>query len=133
MDRVSNQRVAGFRVGGFGDLARVVAAAETAREIGNQQPLSAFRAGEFAPGRLPRAGLESYLRRGPGTFWHQCGTARSGKDASTSAVDGRLRVHGLDSVRVVDASVFPRVTSGNTMAPCVLVGELAARFINGTA
>ncbi|MEI9983942.1 MAG: GMC family oxidoreductase [Aliidongia sp.] len=112
-----------------GDLARVAAAAEMAREIGNQPALGAFRTAEFAPGKLTGAELENYLRCGLGTFWHQCGTARSGKDASTSVVDGRLRVHGLDRLRVADASVFPRATSGNTMAPSVVVGELAARFI----
>lgn len=78
---------------------------------------------------MSRPALETYLRRGLGTFWHQCGTARSGKDAATSVVDGRLRVHGLDGLRVADASVLPMVTSGNTMAPCVAVGELATRFV----
>jgi choline dehydrogenase len=52
-----------------------------------------------------------------------------GKDITTSVVDGCLRVHGFDGLRVADASVLPRVTSGNTMAPCVVVGELAAKFI----
>jgi choline dehydrogenase len=112
-----------------GDMASVIAAAQMAREIGNQQALAAFRSDELAPGEMPLPELEAYLRRGLGTFWHQCGTARMGKDASTSVVDGRLRVHGLEGLRVADASVMPRVTSGNTMAPCVVVGELAAKFI----
>jgi choline dehydrogenase len=46
-----------------------------------------------------------------------------------SAVDAQLRVHGLDHLRVADASVMPRVTSGNTMAPCVIIGERAAEWI----
>jgi choline dehydrogenase len=112
-----------------GDMASVVAAAEKAREIGNQRALSAFRHSELAPGNLPRAGLETYLRRGLGTFWHQCGTARMGQDPTTSVVDGRLRVYGIERLRVADASVMPRVTSGNTMAPSVVIGELAAKFI----
>jgi choline dehydrogenase len=115
------------------DMASVVAAAERAREIGNQRALAGFRSEELAPGRLPRPELEAFLRRGLGTFWHQCGTARMGKDAMTSVVDGRLRVHGLEGLRVADASVIPRVTSGNTMAPCVVVGELAAGFIKNAA
>ena len=114
-----------------GDMASVVAAAERAREIGNQQALSAFRSDELAPGKLPLPELQMYLRRGLGTFWHQCGTARMGRDNVTSVVDGRLRVHGLEGLRVADASVLPRVTSGNTMAPCVMVGELAAKFVKG--
>jgi choline dehydrogenase len=112
-----------------GDLARVVAAAERARDIGNQQALAAFRSAEIAPGSLPPSELETFLRRGLGTFWHQSGTARMGGDPANSVVDGRLRVHGVEGLRVADASVLPRVTSGNTMAPCVVVGELAAKFI----
>jgi choline dehydrogenase len=46
-----------------------------------------------------------------------------------SVVDGRLRVQGIRSLRVADASVMPRVTSGNTMAPCVVIGEQVARFL----
>jgi len=112
-----------------GDLARVISASERARDIGNQQALAAFRSTEIAPGRLPPSELEAFLRRGLGTFWHQSGTARMGDDPANSVVDGRLRVHGVEGLRVADASVLPRVTSGNTMAPCVVVGELAAKFI----
>jgi choline dehydrogenase len=112
-----------------GDLARVIAAAERAREIGNQHPLAAFRSKGVVPGRLSPSDLEAYLRRGLGTFWHQCGTARMGSDPKSSVVDGRLRVHGIEGLRIADASVIPRVTSGNTMAPCIVVGELAAKFI----
>jgi choline dehydrogenase len=111
------------------DLARVIAAAERARDIGNQPVLAAFRSAEIAPGSLPPSELEAFLRRGLGTFWHQSGTARMGGDPAKSVVDGRLRVHGIEGLRVADASVLPRVTSGNTMAPCVVVGELAAKFI----
>jgi choline dehydrogenase len=46
-----------------------------------------------------------------------------------SVVDGKLRVHGVEGLRVADASVLPRVTSGNTMAPCVVIGERAAEFL----
>ena len=52
-----------------------------------------------------------------------------GEDETTSVVDGRLRVHGLEALRVADASVLPKATSGNIMASCVVVGELAAKFI----
>jgi len=79
--------------------------------------------------QLPLPEFEAFLRRGLGTFWHQCGTARMGEDETTSVVDGRLRVHGLEALRVADASVLPKATSGNIMASCVVVGELAAKFI----
>jgi choline dehydrogenase len=51
-----------------------------------------------------------------------------GHDA-LSVVDGKLKVHGLDGLRVADASVMPRVTTGNTMAPCVVIGERAAAIL----
>ncbi len=51
-----------------------------------------------------------------------------GRDA-LSVVDGKLKVHGLDGLRVADASVMPRVTTGNTMAPCVVIGERAAAIL----
>jgi choline dehydrogenase len=51
-----------------------------------------------------------------------------GRDA-TSVVDGELRVYGLNNLRIADASVMPRVTTGNTMAPCVVIGERAAEML----
>jgi len=52
-----------------------------------------------------------------------------GVDPTTSVVSGRLKVHGLEGLTVADASVFPRVTAGNTMAPSIGVGEMAAKFL----
>jgi choline dehydrogenase-like flavoprotein len=48
-----------------------------------------------------------------------------------SVVDGKLKVYGIDSLRIADASILPRVTTGNTMAPCVVIGEMAAAFLRG--
>ena len=75
------------------------------------------------------AELTRFLRRGAVTFWHQSGTARMGRDAA-SVVDGDLRVHGVDGLRVADASVLPRVPTGNTMAPSVIIGERAADILD---
>lgn len=72
--------------------------------------------------------LEQFFRDGVGTFWHQSSTARMGRDPM-SVVDGRLNVHGVARLRVADASILPRVTTGNTMAPCVVIGEMAAKFM----
>lgn len=72
--------------------------------------------------------LEQFFRDGVGTFWHQSSTARIGRDPM-SVVDGRLNVHGVARLRVADASILPRVTTGNTMAPCVVIGEMAAKFM----
>ena len=54
-----------------------------------------------------------------------------GRDAM-SVVDGQLRVYGADGLRIADASILPRVTTGNTMAPCVVIGEQAAAFLSGS-
>ena len=107
------------------DLMTIV---DMARELGNSAALRPFTGREVAPGSLSDAQLEQFLRNGLGTHWHQSGTARMGRDAM-SVVDGRLRVHGVKGLRVADASILPRVTTGNTMAPCVVVGERAADAI----
>jgi choline dehydrogenase-like flavoprotein len=79
---------------------------------------------EVAPGNLNEADLERFIRNGLVTFWHQCGTAKMGRD-SVSVADGRLKVYGIGNFRIADGSIMPRVTTGNTMAPCVVIGELA--------
>jgi choline dehydrogenase len=99
-----------------------------AREIGNSAPLRPFAGREITPGSLNVADLERFLRDGLGTFWHQCGTARMGRDPM-SVVDGELKVYGVDGLRIADASIMPRVTTGNTMAPCVVIGEQAAALL----
>lgn len=63
------------------------------------------------------------------TVFHQCGTCRMGADPAASVVDPRLRVHGIEGLRVADASVFPDITSGNTNAPAMMVGEMASDMI----
>jgi len=91
--------------------------------------LRPFRGREIAPGALGTSDLERFFRDELGTFWHQCGTAKMGRDAM-SVVDANLRVHGVERLRIADASILPRVTAGNTMAPCVIVGERAAEYVH---
>lgn len=79
---------------------------------------------ESLPGRLSPAALEQYVRNAAVTYWHQSCTAKMGRDPM-SVVDSRLQVYGLKGLRIADASVMPHVTSGNTMAPCVVIGERA--------
>lgn len=107
------------------DLKDLFAVVGMAREIGNSSALRAFTGREVAPGPMSDAQLEQFLRNGLGTHYHQSGTAKMGRDAM-SVVDGQLRVYGVDGLRVADASILPRVTTGNTMAPCVVIGERAA-------
>ena len=72
--------------------------------------------------------MEQFARNAAVTYWHQCGTAKMGRD-ELSVVDGRLKVFGIENLRVADASIMPEITSGNTMAPCVVIGEKAAEMI----
>jgi choline dehydrogenase len=114
------------------DLRDLVAGLDVARAIGNSAALRPFTVRELTPAARKGDELERFFRNGLGTFWHQCGTAKMGRDAN-SVVDGRLKVHGLDGLRVADASILPRVTTGNTMAPCVVIGEQVAAFLQVTS
>ena len=62
------------------------------------------------------------------TYHHQVGTCKMGVDAA-AVVDPKLKVHGIDGLRVADASVMPTVTTGNTNAPSIMIGERAAEFV----
>jgi choline dehydrogenase-like flavoprotein len=98
------------------------------REIGNLDVLRPFLKREVLPGKLKRTTLEDYVRNGAMSFWHQTSSAKMGRDAM-SVVDGNLKVYGVDNLRIADASIMPSVTTGNTMAPCVIIGERAAEII----
>jgi choline dehydrogenase-like flavoprotein len=108
------------------DLAQSVKCIQRMREMGNSAALRPYAKREVMPGNLEEANLVDYLRDGAMTFWHQAGTARMGCDPM-AVVDGALNVYGVDGLRVADASVMPRLPSGNTMAPCVVIGERAAQ------
>lgn len=110
------------------DVKTAIACIETLREIGNSAELRSFVKREVMPGDLTGDELETYLRNAVTTYWHESGTAKMGSDAM-SVVDGHLKVYGIENLRVADASIMPRITSGNTMAPCVVIGERAAHFI----
>jgi choline dehydrogenase len=110
------------------DLKDLIAGLSLAREIGNSSVLRPFTGREVAPGSTSATELEQFFRDGLGTHWHQSGTAKMGHDAM-SVVDGQLKVYGLDGLRIADASIMPRVSTGNTMAPCVVIGERAAAIL----
>ncbi len=73
--------------------------------------------------------IMDYCSKNAWTVFHQCGTCRMGDDAGRSVVDSKLKVHGVEALRVADASVFPTVTTGNTNGPAMMVGERAADMI----
>ncbi|WP_206997012.1 GMC family oxidoreductase [Trinickia mobilis] len=86
---------------------------------------------EISPG--PRCKTEAdmlkYFRENSGSIYHLCGSCTMGDDAATSVVDARLKVHGIEGLRIVDASVFPNVTSGNINAATMMVAEKGAEMI----
>jgi choline dehydrogenase len=110
------------------DMKAAVACVELCREIGNSRPLSPFVKREVMPGNLKGAALENFIRDAASSYWHQSCTAKMGHDAM-SVVDGSLKVYGIDNLRIADGSIMPRVTTGNTMAPCVIIGERAAEIL----
>lgn len=110
------------------DVKMLRASLALGREIGNSPAFQSYNKREVMPGLLEEPALLNYLRNGAATFWHQSGTAKMGKDAM-SVVDGKLAVYGVKRLRIADSSVMPRIMTGNTMAPCVVIGELAAASI----
>jgi len=80
------------------------------------------------PGNLKGPDLENFVRDALMSYAHQTCTAKMGCD-SMSVVDGSLKVYGVDNLRIADGSILPRVTTGNTMAPCVIIGERAGEVL----
>jgi choline dehydrogenase len=110
------------------DLKAAVACVELCREIGNSAALRPFTRREVMPGNLRGAELEDFIRDAAVTYWHQTCTAKMGRD-SMSVVDAQLKVYGIENLRIADGSIMPRVTTGNTMAPCIIIGERAAEAL----
>jgi choline dehydrogenase len=115
------------------DLEAMAAAVELCREIGRQPALAEWTAEELYPGESIRTRdeLREYVRRTAITYHHQVGTCKMGID-ELAVVDPELRVYGVEGLRVADASVMPLVTSGNTHAPAVMIGERAAELVART-
>jgi choline dehydrogenase len=111
------------------DLKTAIACIEVCRDIANAAPLRPFVRREVMPGNLKGTELERFVREAATTHWHPCGTAKMGPIDRLSVVDGALKVYGFENLRIADASIMPRVTVGNTMAPCVIIGERAAEMI----
>ncbi len=112
----------------------LVQALEICREIGAAKALDEWNGGELYPGPdvVSKKVLECYVRKSVITYHHQVGTCKMGVDAM-SIVDPTLRVYGVERLRVVDASIMPSVTSGNTNAPAIMIGEKAADMIKATS
>jgi choline dehydrogenase len=107
-----------------------VDAVRLTRRIVAGPALARFEPEEYTPG--PQATTDedilAYARRTVITVFHQSGTCKMGRDPM-AVVDARLRVHGIEGLRIVDASIMPSVPSGNTNAPAMMIGEKAAQMI----
>jgi choline dehydrogenase len=108
------------------DVASLVEGFHLIRRLASAKALAGYTRAELLPGS--QANLVEHIRGSAATLWHPAGTCRIGYDA-LAVVDSRLRVHGIERLRVADASVMPTVTSGNTYAPSAMIGEKAADLI----
>lgn len=114
------------------DLNAMVEGIKVARAIGRSPSLSKYRGRELFPGDEARtdADFRNYARRIAETLYHPVGTCKMGNDKN-AVVDAELRVHGVEGLRVVDASIMPVIPGGNTHAPTIMVAEKAADLIQG--
>ncbi|MFT7311496.1 MAG: choline dehydrogenase, partial [Paracoccaceae bacterium] len=106
------------------------------REIFAQEAFDPFRGKELQPGADVQTDeeLDDFIRENAESAYHPCGTCRMGRrDDPDAVVDPELRVIGVEGLRVVDTSVFPRVTNGNLNGPAIMVGEKASDHILGRA
>lgn len=112
------------------DVETTLAAIRVVRAVAAQAPLQRYGLEEIRPG--PEAATEDalmeFVRASSQTSYHPVGTCRMGSD-DASVVDERLRVRGVEGLRVADASVFPTMCSANTNAPAMVVGRKAAQMI----
>ena len=116
------------------DRAPLLRGLRLARRLCDTPAFAAYHAIEVRPGRDAQSDLEleAYLRQATATVHHPVGSCRMGTDPM-AVVDPDLRVHGIDGLRVVDASIFPNIVGGNTNAPVVMVAEKAAALIRAPA
>jgi choline dehydrogenase len=110
----------------------IVAAMRTVRKVVEAKPLEWLEAKEFGPGKQAQSDDEliDYVTRTAETAYHPVGTCKMGTDTDpTAVVDDRLRVRGIEGLRIADASIMPTLTSGNTNAPSIMIGEKCSTMV----
>jgi choline dehydrogenase-like flavoprotein len=112
------------------DTNRLLKGLKIGRQILAEAPMAAHGLDEIVPGKEAQSdeALLAHIRAQSRTVYHPVGTCTMGH-GDGAVVDPRLRVHGLDRLRVVDASIMPRLVSGNTNAPTIMIAEKAADMI----
>jgi choline dehydrogenase len=115
------------------DVAALVRGTRLTRQLGESRGYDRLRPGEIEPGVTLTSDrdLENFVRRQADTIYHLAGTCRMAPDSDPNAVvDAHLRVHGVDGLRVADASIMPDVVNAPTHAACVAIGEKCAALIS---
>jgi choline dehydrogenase len=117
------------------DVAELLAGARFLRRLAATPALSGLIEAELKPGPSAQSDDEllADIRARSYSVFHPCGSCRMGPDPASAVVDARLKVHGLEGLRVCDASIFPSVPSGNINAPAIMVGERGAELILASA
>ncbi len=116
------------------DMRVVVHGVRLSRQLAHSKAFEAYRGNELHPGTNAQTDAEiaEFVRREAETLYHPVGTCKMGND-SMAVVDARLRVRGIEKLRVVDASIMPRIIAGNTNAPTIMIAEKAADMIREDA
>jgi choline dehydrogenase len=110
------------------DLVALRKSMEIVRALGNSAAMKPFVKREILPGLIEGKALDNLIRDGAMSMHHPTCTARMGVD-DESVVDPQLRVYGVKKLRIADGSIMPRITTGNTQAPCVIIGERLAEIL----
>ncbi len=115
-----------------GDLDELVEGVRKTRELVGQRAFVGLAGNELSPGPAisSDADIKRWIRSNSSTDFHPCGTCRMG-EGEDAVVDAQLRVHGCERLRVVDASVIPRIISGNLNAPIQMIAARASDYILG--
>lgn len=114
------------------DVDGLIRGIKEARRILSMSAIKRFTGNELSPGRGLESDeqLETFIRKNVATTYHPVGTCKMGPATDRDAVvDAQLRVHGIEALRVADASIMPNLIGGNTSAPAMMIGERAAHFI----
>ena len=116
------------------DMAAMISGLRTARKIFSSPAWMKYSVKELRPGTARNSDdeLADYVHKNVGSVFHPAGTCRMGGD-DASVVDPRLRVRGITGLRIIDASVMPNVTTGNTNAPTIMIAEKGAAMIKEDA